>query len=112
MSYDVSLIEDDRICTVNETCQAGGTQIVGGTNECELNITYNYGEVFGDLVRELNGRKAVDTIEELQAFVDKWPNARPYKSDYWAPTPGNAVAAIKRLLSFATQNPNGTWHIS
>ena len=112
MSYDVSLEDKNGIVLpFSENFEEGGTRCVGGTNLCELNITYNYFEIFGPLVRDLNGKSVRDTIWALQDFSDKFPNAKPYK-DYWAPTPGNAKFAIDRLLSFARENPDGIWEIN
>jgi hypothetical protein len=113
MSYDVDLIdvETGEILTMPEAFTDGGTHAIGGTNDCSLNITYNYTEVFGSLVRELDGRTARDTIPLLLDFVYLWPHAKPY-SDYWAPTPGNAKAAIERLLMFAAKHPGGIWRVS
>lgn len=112
MSYDVELMgPDGTVLPFGTVFAEGGTQRVGGTDRCELNITYNYAEVFGGLVRELNGKRASDTIDDLRAFVARWPNARPYERDYWAPTPGNAKVAIERLITFADRHPDGVWHV-
>lgn len=114
MSYDVSLCDPvtGDVLEAGETFQEGGAQRVGGTGLCELNITYNYCEVFGPLVRDLNGQTAEDTQVELQMAYDRWLGAKPYKRDYWAPTPGNAKAAIERLLTFARRHPNGVWRVT
>ena len=112
MSYDVSLHDGEgAICQMAELVPAGGTYSLDGSKDCEFNITYNYSEVFGGLVRELHGRKASDTLDLLRDFVASHPNAKPYR-DYWAPTIGNAVAAIKVLVSFAEAHPDATWRIS
>ena len=113
MSWDVKLNNDEGITlSINEFFQEGGTQQIGGTNFCELNITYNYAQVFGSLVKELHGCKAKDTLQDLKKFVNKWSHAHPYERDYWAPTPGNAKRAIERLIVFAEAHPGGTWHVS
>lgn len=113
MSYDVALRSpaDGAMLEMDEPFEEGGTYAVDGTTACTLNITYNYGEVFGPLVRELDGRTACETIEGLRAFCEQWRHARPYDCDYWAPTPGNARAAIARLLSFAEKHPDGVWEV-
>ena len=113
MSYDVRLkdAETGETLDAGEVFQEGGTQAVGGTSECDLNITYNYAEVFGGLVSDLDGEPANGTLPRLREFVAKWGHLRPYERDYWAPTPGNAVAAIKRLLMFAERHPNGIWEV-
>ena len=113
MSYDVSLCDDTGAVLdfPGEPFKEGGTYSVGGTAACELNITYNYAEVFGSLVRDLHGKTAAETRDGLESFVAQWPNVRPF-ADYWAPTPGNAVAAVKRLLAFAVAHPLGVWDVS
>lgn len=113
MSYDVELVDPvtGQPLPSPEHFEEGGTRAFGGANLCELNVTYNYAEVYGGLVRDLNGRPAVDTIPELEEFCDLWKYARPYERDYWAPTPGNACAAIARLLSFARAHPDGVWMV-
>jgi hypothetical protein len=93
---------------------AGGTHAVGGTDECTLNITYNYSEhlwrVLGEGgVKSLDGERAVDTIAALQRGVaelgdDVHPN-------YWEPTEGNAREALKALLVFALEHPDGVWRL-
>jgi len=112
MSYDVELKDaDGNILFMDESFEESGTYAMGGTTECTLNITYNYSEVYGTLVKDLHGQYGIDSLKSLKEFVDRWPHAKPY-DDYWAPTPGNAVKAIKRLVSFAEKHPNGVWHVS
>jgi len=113
MSYDVSLHDGEgAVCQMAELIPNGGTYAVDGSRDCDFNITYNYAEVFGSLVRELHNVKASDSLPRLKAFVDAHPNAKPYTRDYWAPTIGNAVAAIRVLVSFAEAHPDATWRIS
>ena len=112
MSYDVKLVnENGEILPFSETFKEGGIQCVGGTNFCELNVTYNYGKIYGNLVKDLHQRQAKDTIGSLENFCNRWSDTKPYR-DYWAPTPGNAKFAIDRLLSFARENPDGIWEIN
>ena len=113
MSFDVSLEQDGEVVQVKRH-QEGGTYAVGGTTEAALNVTYNYSwfyfrfldEDFG--LRWLNGRKASDCIESLEAAVAKLGTC-PYQKDYWAPTPGNAGRALYTLLKWAQQHPNATF---
>lgn len=114
MSYDVSLVNPTTgiVLPAGETFQEGGTYAVGGTDRCELNITSNYREVFGDLVVDLDHLVARLTIPRLEKFVQEWAHATPYERDYWAPTPGNAKKAIERLLTFAYVHPTGLWKVS
>ena len=113
MSYNVSLCDaTGPVLDAPEPFTEGGTYAIGGTSACELNITYNYAEIFGRLVRELNGKTAAETTPALREFCERWKGARPYESDYWAPTPGNALKAIARLLVFAERHPAGVWEVS
>ena len=113
MSYDVALVDPSSraVLDFGSAFVEGGTHAIDGTTLCELNITYNYAEVFGGLVRELHGKTASETLDGLRAFTAQWPNALPY-TDYWAPTPGNARAAVERLVAFAERHPSGVWEIT
>lgn len=112
MSYDVSLLSraTGDVLEMAEPFVDGGTYAVGGTTECYLNITYNYSRVYGTLVRDLDGKGVHETIADLRAFVAQYQDELPDR-DYWAPTPGNAAKAIRRLLSFATAHPDGVWRV-
>ena len=114
MSYDVRLVHPETGDTLpaSERVFGGGTYPVGGRDDCCFNITYNYSQIFGPLVHHLNDRTAADTLPALLAFVDMWPDARPYERDYWAPTPGNAKKAVEQLIVFARVHPNGVWVVS
>lgn len=113
MSYDVSLCDrEGNVLPSPESFTDGGTYAISGSDECALNITYNYVEVFGVLVRNLHGEQAESTLPRLEEFVAQWPAAKPYIRDYWAPTPGNAKKAIERLISFAKAHPEGIWRVS
>ena len=114
MSYDVALLDPvtKDVLMSPEHVQGGGTYPMGGRYECQFNITYNYADVFGSLVRELDEQTAEDTLPRLEAFVASWPNVHPYIRDYWAPTPGNAKAAVEQLIVFAKAHPQGVWSVS
>ena len=82
MSFDVVLQyynEDGStqgICVSQSKIQEGGTQIVGGTSNCELNITYNYSTLYRlTLDREaglrwLDGKTGTETIGRLENAVE------------------------------------------
>lgn len=109
MSYDVYLENAGPV----ESFEEGGTYALGGTDQPELNVTYNYSEVYRLLdfgLRDLDGKRADDTLPTLQRIVDKL-GTKTYP-DYWAPTPGNAGKALARLLSWAKQYPDGIWRVS
>jgi hypothetical protein len=109
MSYDVSLENAGPV----ERFVDGGTYPVGGTDDPELNITYNYAEVyqiFGFSINDLHGKRAGDFIEKFDEIVTKC-GTKSF-TDYWAPTPGNAGVAIARLLAWAKQYPDATFRVS
>jgi len=113
MSYWVYLEQDCEPVAV-EPFTDGGTYAVGGSSDAELNVTYNYGEVFslfGWSLKKLHQVRAGDTVDALEHLAAKLPN-KPYKADYWAPTPGNAGAVVHRLLAWARQHPDATWRVS
>lgn len=130
MSYDLGLYKDkagEEPVTVT-LFEEGGTRPLGGTNEAELNITYNYAFFYyhflddKDGIRWLYGKKAKDCIERLEKAVEilgtrqyvrhlrGWSFERKDNSDYeeldyWCPTPGNAGHALNILLTWAKDNP-------
>lgn len=122
MSYDVSLECDGKTVQVDNHSE-GGTYAVGGTEVADLNITYNYAEVYSLFdfnIRDLDGKRAGDTIETMARIVSKTGTAQYQRSvgigswepDYWAPTPGNAGHALNMLLGWARQHPDAVWHVS
>ncbi len=97
MSYDIDLINPDgTIC-----------------KEASLKVTYNYSECYcivdGFNIRDLDRKKAGDTIEILEKVI-KVLGDKTYR-DYWAPTPGNAGHAAAILLRWARKHPNATWEV-
>lgn len=115
MSYDVYLKDPTtgHVLPSPERFEEGGTRAFGGTDECHLNVTYNYCDVFGDLVRDLDGLAARDTLWALEEFCWRWRKARlSDDDDYWKPTPANARRAVERLRSFARTHPDGVWRVT
>jgi len=109
MSYDVSLVGAGPV----ERFMKGGTYALGGSTDAYLNITYNYSECYslcGFSLRDLHGKKAIDTIEDLENAVE-FLGTKKYAIDYWAPTPGNAGHALSVLLKWARQYPDGIWQV-
>ena len=91
----------------------GGTQVLGGNDLAELNVTYNYSEVyslFNFSLRDLDGVVAKNYIPALTVLVAKLKD-EPYAADYWAPTPGNAGHALSILLGWAKQHPDGIFKV-
>jgi hypothetical protein len=114
MSWDISLETPEGQALQVAHPGEGGTYALGGSNEADLNVTYNYSEVtrlvsfhFRD---NLHGKQAAWTIRELERVV-RLLGDRPYEKDYWAPTPGNAGLACAVLLSWAVQHPEGIWRV-
>lgn len=116
MSYNVLLVGPNDMPCKSEPFEEGGTHRVGGTTECNLNITGNYWQVW-DLMdwspRSLHGYQASTTIPVLELVRSELggdkPNPPKPWSDYWAPTPGNCLQVVERLLKFAKDNPEGRW---
>jgi hypothetical protein len=116
MSYWVSLNDaEGRHCVVDSHVE-GGTHVLGGTTEADLNITYNYGAFFRthldkeNGLRALHGQKAGDWIEPLAVAVKALGTEAA--DIYWAATPGNAGRALSVLLKWAQQHPDATWEVS
>lgn len=120
MSWWVYLERDDEPVLV-ENHEEGGTYALGGVGRAELNVTYNYGGAFrsawptviegsGALVKMLDGRRAGDTIGDLESAVAKLGTTR--SKDYWEPTHGNAGYALSILLSWAIRHPDAYWRVS
>lgn len=112
MSADLWL-EDDagHVLHSEHRIQEGGTQCLGGTDLCELNITYNYFGLFyltGVDLHEFPGRRARETESELTRAVAQLGTRRSERS-YWEPTPGNAGFALSILLGWVREHGAGIW---
>ena len=109
MSYDISLQKNKKPVKVKKF-EEGGTYVMGGSEEADLNITYNYCWFYyryldkKEGIRWLYGKKAKDCIERLEKAVKELGTI--IFKDYWAPTPGNAGYALSILLEWAKQNPD------
>ena len=109
MSYNVRFVGAGPVKRIRE----GGTQTIGGSTKAELNITYNYAEVyslFDFSINDLNGKRVGDFIPKMEEIVRKC-GTREFK-DYWAPTPGNAGFALNILLGWAKQYPDAIGEVS
>lgn len=135
MSYDISLLDPATKKVIefdNAHQMAGGTYILGGTNEARLNVTYNYSiwyckdNVFPDNIgiRVLDGMSAVDSISILENAISTINNIpqdlskeeiEVYKEKnvdgYWLPTKVNAVRPLYQLLAMAKLRPDGIWEV-
>ena len=112
MSWDVRLEGAGHVDRIQE----GGTQTVGGTTEADLNITYNYSDVYklvlpsGSLKEVLEGKTGAETVVMLERAVGRL-GTQQFR-DYWAPTPGNAGFALNILIGWARQYPDGVWRVT
>lgn len=120
MSYEVYLIEatDDHSWNVLESknrIQEGGTQMVGGSKECHLNITVNYSDMYYKIFPDelglhwLQSKTAKETEEVLTSAVKILGTERA--DNYWSKTMGNAGYALWILLGWAKEIPEGRWSV-
>ena len=115
MSYDISLRSPDTGETIvlDETHNiAGGTYALGGTSECWLNITWNYGKHFRRVlgeggIRSIYGMTGEASLPVLRAGADALGN--DVSADYWEATEGNAKRSILGLIALAELAPHGIW---
>lgn len=99
----------------------GSIYPMGGTDEVQLDVTYNYSKIlsplarekFGvdswvDLLRDKHSRDAVKSLRVLSSMLSGEPD-----DDYWAVTEGNAKAAIDNLVYLCelSLNYDGMWNV-
>lgn len=113
MSWWIRLDLDGKVAAVDSFTE-GGMYTLGGSDDAELNVTYNYGRLLNECGlhpdKTLNGRRAGDLIEMMEkarVMLDEPPD-----KDYWKPTRGNVAVVIRRLLLWARQYPDGVWRVS
>lgn len=112
MSYWVRLESDGTTVKVLSHAE-GGTFSLGGTDEAELNVTYNYGDIYADYgfsLRDLDGKRARDVAPIMAAIVLNCGTQR--HRDYWAATAGNAGHALAILYAWAMANPDAIFRVS
>lgn len=93
----------------------GGKQIINGSTEAELNVTYNYSEILERVLGHtfsdaLDNKKAGDVVELLghaMMILDT-----DVSTDYWQATEGNVRVVISRLLMWAEQCPDAIFRVS
>lgn len=113
MSYDLGLYRDGVPVQVDHFDE-GGTRILGGTDQAELNITYNYSWFFYKFLsprkglRWLYGKTGKQCIGRLEKAVKELGTQQ--FENYWAPTPGNAGHALSILLRWAKQHPDAVFN--
>ena len=113
MSYDLGLYYDGEPAKV-ETHSEGGTYVLGGTDEAQLNITYNYSKFYYEVLdrkaglRWLYGKTGRQTAGRLEHAVELLGTERD--ADYWKATEGNAGYALSILLAWAKAHPDAVWN--
>jgi hypothetical protein len=108
MSWWVSITdpETDQYMVV-EPFTEGGTYVLGGSYDADLNITYNYSShyyrVLGleDGLRGLDGKDVAFALPILEKGVEALEE--DYADDYWEPTEGNARRALVTLVQWCKQ---------
>ena len=101
---------------------------MGGTNECDLNITYNYSGLY-HLVFPVEHVQDSDGVIKVESTGLKWLYGKTGETaipilekaverlgvrrddDYWEATMGNAGFSLRILLSWAREFPNGRFSI-
>ena len=112
MSYDVRFKDPESKDTIEIPTHhlMGGMYQIGGSNQADLNVTYNYGkhlhQVWGHGLKELDGMTAEEATAKLEQAVSALGTDR--SEDYWEATAGNAGAAMADLLTIAKQCPGAT----
>ena len=133
MSFDVILnfIDEDynsTTCVSQHTRQDGGTQVMGGTNDCQLNITYNYSKYYHQVfpvrynqqgnstvttettgLRWLEYKTGAEAIPILEECIQRLGTER--SDDYWKATEGNAGYALSILLGLAEEFPTARFSV-
>ena len=115
MSHDVRLVDSDIVLVSRQKISEGGTHVSCGTNECELNVTYNYSPLFYEVfpndegLKWLYGKTGKESIPVLEQAVERLGTKRD--SDYWKATMGNAGYSLGILLDWAREFPQGKWEI-
>lgn len=115
MSWWVSLRENGEYVKV-PLHREGGTYALEGSDEAELNITYNYSQHFHETIdseigiRWLNKKQAAQVIRVLEIAIFALGTEKD--PDYWKTTKGNAGYSLSILLEWAKSNPNAIFEVS
>jgi hypothetical protein len=105
--YELPIPNEENVCTSID---------VAGNTEAKLNITYNYGKFYRQVLNEtdslwcLNNKRAKDCIKLLANAIDVLTVERD--EDYWKATSGNAGYALSILLSWALAYPEAILYVS
>lgn len=101
MSWDLYIRDNDGVVQVDKH-EEGGTFVLGGSKDAELNITYNYSKIFA-FKKILNGKTCEDCIEWLESLIKTLGTERD--EDGWEPTEGNVGYCLSIILSWCKQHP-------
>jgi hypothetical protein len=112
LSYNISIERDDEILKIPLHTE-GGTYAMGGSDEADLNVTYNYSKLFR--LANLDGMTVNDALVILAHKVAEFGVNQ--SNDYWQVTPGNVGHACMVVMSWCMeairQQPEGSdyWRI-
>lgn len=117
MSYDIRLCDSVTGDTLRLDVPhqlRGGTFALGGTTECWLNVTYNYGGILrrvmgADGIRNIYGLSGADSLQMLNRAIDCLGNDA--SDDYRDATEGNVKRALLQLRALAEMRPDGVWEV-
>lgn len=116
MSYDIYLLDPvtkEVLESESPHQMKGGICAVGGTREMWLNVTYNYGKFYYEVMDKEDGIKVIfgkigaESIEILKSAISKLDD--DVSDDYFEATEGNAKKALCSLLAMAQMRPDGVW---
>lgn len=108
MSFDVGLLDDEGyLVPVPHFEGEGGTFTIGGSEYAELNVTYNYSEIWS--VEEIDGLSGAESEPILAEQVERFGVERD--ANYWIPTEGNVGYMANILLGWARLHPNAKWEV-
>jgi hypothetical protein len=115
MGWDVHLELPDGTTARVESHQEGSTIAIGGSDEADMCVTYNYSpiyyEKFGQSLPDyLKDKRARNTIKFLEKGLKKFTTTDPTGS-YWDKNEGNAGHMVVVLLAWARSNPDAIWRI-
>lgn len=128
MSFWISLEDDLGNFLTVDTHAEGGTYALGGTDEADLNVTYNYSPFWpqafgpkpdgphsglyglGPWLHDKTGAETLLLIESGLAELSSLDGVGP-DEDYWAATPGNAARVLATLAAWAREHPDGRWNV-
>jgi len=115
MSYDLKLkdpLTGETILLAEDHHITGGTYALGGTKEAWINITYNYGGIFRQVLGE-NGIRTIYGMTGAEALPLLEKAIYQLKSDmtdnYWDATEGNAKKALLNVAALSALAPQGIW---